>query len=128
MIAIFGSFMVFSAGSAYAEFRYGDSLFFLKRQVIWLILGIGIMIFASRIKPSFYFKATPYLYAITLMLLVLVLAVGLVGNGAQRWISIGPITVQPSEIAKLTPEAIPSIPSVRFAQLTVATSISRAKG
>ena len=42
------------------------------------------------------------LYVITLVLLVLVLVVGLVGNGAQRWISIGPITIQPSEIAKMT--------------------------
>ncbi len=94
--------MVFSAGSAYAEFRYGDALFFVKRQIAWLILGIAVMLFASRIKPSFYFASVPYLYAITVLLLILVLAVGLVGNGAQRWISIGPLTVQPSEIAKLT--------------------------
>ena len=60
------------------------------------------MLFASKIKPSFYFYVTPYLYVITLCLLILVLAVGLVGNGAQRWISIGPITIQPSEIAKMT--------------------------
>ena len=94
--------MVFSAGSAYASFRYGDSLFFVKRQIAWLLSGIVVMLFASRIKPSFYFRCTPYLYVITLFLLILVLAVGLVGNGAQRWISIGPITIQPSEIAKLT--------------------------
>jgi len=102
ILAVFGSLMVFSAGSAYAEFRYDDRFFFVKRQIIWLLAGILVMLLASRIKPSFYFKATPYLYAITLCLLVLVLAVGLVGNGAQRWISIGPITIQPSEIAKMT--------------------------
>ena len=101
-ISIFGSLMVFSAGSAYAEFRYGDSFFFLKRQIVWVIIGFFIMLFASRIKPSFYLYATPYLYVTTLLLLILVLAVGLVGNGAQRWISIGPITIQPSEIAKLS--------------------------
>lgn len=102
IIAVFGSLMVFSAGSAYASFRYNDSLFFVKRQIVWLFLGIAVMLSASRIKPSFYFTLTPYLYVITLLLLILVLAVGLVGNGAQRWISIGPITIQPSEIAKLT--------------------------
>ena len=102
ILAVFGSLMVFSAGSAYAEFRYDDKFFFVTRQVIWLIMGISVMLFASRIKASFYFTLTPYLYSITLCLLILVLAVGLVGNGAQRWISIGPITIQPSEIAKMT--------------------------
>lgn len=102
ILALYGSLMVFSAGSAYAEFRYDDKFFFVTRQFLWLVLGIGVMIFASRIKPSFYFTVTPYLYVITISLLILVLAVGLVGNGAQRWISIGPLTIQPSEIAKMT--------------------------
>jgi len=102
LLALFGSLMVFSAGSAYAEFRYDDKFFFVKRQIIWLLIGILVMFFASRIKPSVYFLITPYLYAITLCLLILVLAIGFVGNGAQRWISIGPITIQPSEIAKMT--------------------------
>lgn len=101
-LALFGSLMVFSAGAAYAEFRYDDKFFFVKRQAIWLILGILVMFFASRIKPAVYYLITPYLYAITICLLILVLAVGFVGNGAQRWISIGPITIQPSEIAKMT--------------------------
>ena len=60
------------------------------------------MLFASKIHPDFYKKYTPYAYGATLILLVLVLIVGFVGNGAQRWISIGPLTIQPSEIAKLT--------------------------
>lgn len=102
ILAVFGSLMVFSAGSAYAEFRYDDRFFFVKRQAIWLFLGITVMILASRINPKFYFWVTPYIYIITICLLILVLAVGLVGNGAQRWISIGGITIQPSEIAKMT--------------------------
>ena len=60
------------------------------------------MYIASRIKPATYKKMTPYFYGITLFLLLLVLIVGFVGNGAKRWISIGPITIQPSEIAKLS--------------------------
>jgi cell division protein FtsW len=102
VIAIFGSITVFSAGSAYAEFRYDDSSFFIKRQIIWLALGIITMLAASRIKPEFYKKSAPWLYVITVILLILVLAVGFVGNGAKRWISIGPLTIQPSEIAKTT--------------------------
>ncbi len=102
ILAIFGSMMVFSAGSAYADFRYGDSGFFVKRQLLWLFVGILIMFAASYIKPEIYKISAPILYGITLLLLILVLAVGFVGNGAQRWISIGPITIQPSEIAKMT--------------------------
>lgn len=102
VLAIFGTLMVFSAGSAYAEFRYDDKFFFVKRQIVWFAVGIAVMLFASRISAKWYFRVTPYLYAVSIMLLILVLAVGLVGNGAQRWISIGPITIQPSEIAKMT--------------------------
>lgn len=102
ILAVFGSIMVFSAGMPYAEFRYGDAFFFVKRQAVWVLLGFGVMAVASRIKPSVYYSVTPIAYGITLFLLVLVLAIGLVGNGAQRWISIGPITIQPSEIAKMT--------------------------
>ena len=102
VLAAFGSIMVFSAGSAYAEFRYNDSAFFIKRQILWMLIGFFVMVGASRIPPKTYYKATPLSYLITLFLLILVLIVGFVGNGAQRWISIGPLTIQPSEITKTT--------------------------
>lgn len=102
LITAYGTVMVFSAGTAYAEARYNDSMYFIKKQTIWLLLGFAVMIIASRIDPAVYKKYTPHLYGFTLFLLLLVLAIGFVGNGAQRWISIGPITIQPSEIAKIT--------------------------
>jgi cell division protein FtsW len=101
-LAAFGTLMVFSAGTAYAQFRYDDEAFFIKRQSLWLIIGISVMLLSSRIKPEFFYKLTPYLYSGTLILLILVLIIGFAGNGAQRWISIGPLTIQPSEIAKMT--------------------------
>ena len=60
------------------------------------------MYLASKIPPQIYKKITPAVYIATLFLLLLVLVIGFVGNGAKRWISIGPLTIQPSEIAKLT--------------------------
>ena len=102
MVTAYGTLMVFSAGTAYAAARYGDSLYFIKKQTIWLILGFTVMYLASQIDISVYKKYTPHLYGATIILLLLVLAIGFVGNGAQRWISIGPITIQPSEIAKLS--------------------------
>ncbi len=102
LVTAFGTVMVFSAGSAYASVRYGDSLYFVKKQTVWLLLGFAVMYLASHISPMAYKRFSPHLYAVTLVLLILVLLVGFVGNGAQRWISIGPITIQPSEIAKLS--------------------------
>ena len=93
--------MVFSAGFYYAQARYGDEYYFIKRQGIWLLIGFVAMIAASTIDVKIYKKATPAVYVCTLALLITVLIFGFVGNGAQRWISIGPITIQPSEIAKI---------------------------
>lgn len=102
LLSIFGTLMVFSAGGPYAYARYGDGYYFIKKQTVWLITGFATMLVASRVRPEFYRSATPILYFITLLLLVLVLIMGFVGNGAKRWISIGPITLQPSELAKIS--------------------------
>ena len=101
-LSIYGTIMVFSSGYPFASVRYDDAFYFVKRQLIWLSLGLVIMFFATKITPSMLKKITPLLYILTLVLLVLTLLIGMVGNGAQRWISLGPITIQPSEIAKLT--------------------------
>ena len=102
LLSFFGTIMIFSAGSAYSYARYNDEFYFIKRQLIWLCVGGCVMYVASRISPKNYKRATPFFYAATLLLLLLVLIVGFVGNGAKRWISIGPVTIQPSEMAKLT--------------------------
>ncbi len=101
-LAVLGTIMVFSAGQAYAEAKYDDALYFVKRQSAWLFIGLLAMLFASYIKTDVLMRLTPTAYIITLLLLILTLVIGFVGNGAQRWISIGPLTIQPSEIAKLT--------------------------
>ena len=102
LLTLYGTVMVFSAGVAYAEKRYDDTYYFVKKQAIWILLGIAAMLSTSKVSINTYKKFTPYLYAITIALLILVLIIGFVGNGAKRWVSIGPITIQPSEIAKLT--------------------------
>lgn len=102
LLVAYGTVTVFSAGVAYAEVRYGDALYFVKRQTLWLLIGGAFLIIGASIPLRIYRKFTPHAYLLTLVLLVLVLAVGFVGNGAQRWISVGPLTIQPSEIGKLT--------------------------
>ena len=90
LLAAYGTAMVFSAGFYYAQARYGDEYYFIKRQGIWLLIGFVAMIAASTIDVKIYKKATPAVYVCTLALLITVLIFGFVGNGAQRWISIGP--------------------------------------
>ncbi len=102
LLSVYGTLMVFSAGGAYAEFRYGDALYFVKKQSVWLIMGIGVLILTSGIDTDILKRLTPFMYMGTLVLLVLTLIIGFAGNGAQRWIAIGPLTIQPSEIGKLT--------------------------
>ncbi len=98
----FGSIMVFSASYADAQSRFGDSYYFIKRQIVFVGIGLLVMFITMNIPYKlFRFWAVPS-YLITLGLLVVVLAMGLVGGGAQRWIGIGSLTFQPSELAKLT--------------------------
>ena len=102
LVTVYGTLMVFSAGGPYAEARYGDGLYFVKKQTVWLLIGFTAMLISSQIDVAYYKKYAPHFYSITLILLILVLVVGFVGNGAQRWITIGPLTIQPSEIGKLS--------------------------
>ncbi len=99
-LSLFGSLMIFSASYANALVRYGDAYYFIKRQILWLFIGIFVMLAASRIPPEIYRKYTPHAFLVTAALLVLVLIVGQSGGGAQRWIGIGSLTFQPSELGK----------------------------
>ncbi len=97
-----GSVMVFSASYAFAQTRYNDSMHFLKKQIMFVIMGFIAMFVTSIFTPEFYKMISRGVYIVSLLLLVAVLVVGFAGNGAQRWISIGPISFQPSEIAKMS--------------------------
>lgn len=100
LLVFLGSLTVFSAGSAYAEFRYGDRYYFIGRQIIWVILSLAVMGFTTTLTPTFFRHLAAPLYCVVLILLIAVLIIGQMGNGAQRWIVLGPLTIQPSEIAK----------------------------
>ena len=61
LVTIYGTLMVFSAGSAFAETRYGDNLYFVKRQAIWVLVGLVIMYIASNVDTRYYKKYTLHL-------------------------------------------------------------------
>ncbi len=99
-----GLVAVYSASSILAEARYGDHYYFLKRQTIFCLFGVMLMILAKNINYLLYRKLVYVLLGLSLLLLVLLLVPGLgikVG-GAQRWIKFGFISLQPSEAAKLS--------------------------
>lgn len=102
ILVTIGIVMVFSASFNYAKEYKEDYYFFLKRQCIWAGIGLIGMLIMSRIK---YYKLKKYagpLLAISFVLLVLVLLVGVEKNDAKRWFNIFGISVQPSEIAKFS--------------------------
>ncbi len=101
-LILIGSIMVSSASFAYAESRYGDSTYFIRKQIFFVLLGFVIMLFVSRVPYALIKKVALPLYGVTVLLLLCTLAFGIAGNGAQRWIAIGPFTFQPSELAKLS--------------------------
>lgn len=98
-----GIVMIYSASAIVALDRFGDSAFFLKRQLLWALLGLGAMSVALTIHYERLRRATPVLLLLVAVALVAVLVpgVGRVAGGARRWIALGPLNFQPAEAAKL---------------------------
>ena len=100
-IALFGIVMAYSASSFEAERDMGDSLYYVKRHIIFLLVAAGFTsLFVIFARPWFWRVFGVAAYAGSVVLLLAVLVVGFSASGAQRWIEIGPLTLQPSEIAK----------------------------
>ena len=99
-----GLVMLYSASSAQSEFDsgYTSSTRYLVKQAVCAVLGLGAMALTARLDAEFWRRCSVPLYVGSVILLLLVLVMGSSVNGARRWISIGGIRFQPSEIAKFT--------------------------
>ena len=102
-LCLFGAVMAYSASSVYASQAHGDSTYYLKRHILYLIIAA---VFTVPLVIKVRLWGLRFLgvlsYAVSVLLLLLVLLIGSsYGSGATRWIQIGPISVQPSEIAKM---------------------------
>ena len=99
VLLVIGLVMMFSASYANAYFYYGDSYYFIKRQVIWATMGVVIMVAVSYFDYHHFHKFAIPILILSYILLFVVLLLPAV-NYVHRWIIIGPLNFQPSEIAK----------------------------
>lgn len=100
-LVFIGIIMVFSASYIQAAFKHHDAFYFLKRNVVYAVLGFIGMMIMSRVEYTFWKKNATKIGIIAVVLLVLVLTpLGKEANGAKRWLGVGGATIQPAEIAK----------------------------
>jgi len=101
LLIVLGIVMVYSTTALFAETKYGNPFYFLKRQLLWTIIGFVGMGFCALIKYDVLKKLIVPFFALSVALLILVLLVGHEVNGARRWLRIAHFSIQPTEMAKL---------------------------
>ncbi len=108
-LVCFGLIMVYSTSSYSAQLKFDDSMYYLKRQGSCVVLGIIAMLVMSKIDYRIFLKKIPFLrarfvtvvYIACVFMQVYVLFFGKTINGAKRWMKIGPISFQPSDLSKV---------------------------
>lgn len=103
VLTLIGVIEVFSASSVYAFTTYDNSFWFFERQALYAALGLGALVLTARMRYSAWRRlSVPFLViSVALLLVALHPASGTSAYGASRWITFGPLTLQPSEFAKL---------------------------
>lgn len=106
LLLFIGVVMVLS--SSYARAYYdpgnvtgGNAAYYFVRQLLFSLLGTAVMLFASRLPMSFYRRYAFHFLVFSIVLLMLVPFIGVKANGSRRWLGVGGLTLQPSELAKL---------------------------
>lgn len=103
LLVALGLTMVYSASGILARERFNDGTLFLKKEILAAVIGFAGLYIAKTIPFAWYRRMVYPLFGLSLLLLVLVLipGIGAKVSGAQRWIRLGPFSLQPSEIGKL---------------------------
>lgn len=98
-----GIAMSYSASAVYALKTFGDSFFFLKKQLLWLGLGFALMLIFKEIDYRRYIRHTKIMLLVSVVLLALVFVPGIShsAKGSARWLGIGSIAFQPAEFVKI---------------------------
>ncbi len=102
LLLTIGLVMVLSASSVFSFRDTGDSYAIVRRQLTWTLIGLPAAFVASRV-PLVWVRRLAYpAFSVSLALLLLTAFIGVERNGNTNWVVLGPLTIQPSEIAKLS--------------------------
>lgn len=103
LLIVLGVVMIYSASFVMSFQKTGDTAHYVKRQLVWIILGLSGMIVVSRIDYRIYESHARWilLAAVAALLLVLIPGIGVKLNNARRWVSLGYFNLQPAEFAKV---------------------------
>lgn len=103
IIVMIGLLMVYSASNIWAQYKFNDSLFYIKRQALFAVIGIIGMFVVSKIDYHIYQKHYKKILvgSIVLLILVLIPGIGSVRGGSRSWFNLGVISLQPSELFKI---------------------------
>jgi len=104
ILSLIGLIFVFEASAVRAIGETGDSLYYFKHQVVWLIFGLIIMLIFSLLdyKSLYFFSFISLVVTIFLLMIVLIPGIGFKAGGARRWLDFGFFNVQPTELAKFS--------------------------
>ncbi len=102
LIAI-GLLMIFSSSYIWADYKFGDSLKYVKQQAIFIGLGFVLLYIIIKLDSRFFYKNSKIflIAAFILLILVLIPGIGVVRNGSRSWFGIGSFGIQPSEAMKI---------------------------
>lgn len=102
ILAVLGVIMIYSASSYSAKLNYGDEFFYVKKQAIFFAVGLVAMFFGAKINLEVLRRAKWIIYAVSVILLAIVFipGLGMESFGATRWVNLGFVSFQPSEISK----------------------------
>lgn len=104
LLVLIGFVFVYSASSYSATINYGNKYYFLTKQIIGALIGLGTMILTSKLDYNIYnkYKLPILILGIVLLAIVFIPGIGVSNYGARRWIRLPGFTLQPSEIAKFS--------------------------
>lgn len=102
-LGLFGLLMIYSASAALGMQQHGDALFYVKKQAVFFLIGIGTYFFFAQLAVRRLCRYRLFFLLTSLLALVLVLipGIGVEAGGAQRWLNLGFIRFQPSELVRL---------------------------
>lgn len=102
LLMVIGLICVYSAGSFHAFVKYGDVNHFLTHQAMRVLVGVGAFVLCLRLNLRVLERWAPAILAIACVMLLVVIAMGHMSNGATRWLRVGFLSLQPTDLARLS--------------------------